>query len=245
MIFELSVANNYAERTRGGEANMTLDTESFERAIVRHCSPTLAGMKPGCLFNVPGSFAADTNEEPAAQLAAWRSAQELCAKLDRLVERECRLLQPAGVTVRVLARRMCGALVLVYRPAELALALTSARVRAKLENWGYRTRGIGWLEDAVERLGEALERCHRRDPEAGFPHEVGFFLGYPFDDVMGFIEHEGRDFLCCGSWKVYAEPERATACFARFKRCTKAYEALLDMGASLSDLALVRLGSAA
>lgn len=241
---ELSVANNYDERTRRERA-MTLDIESFERAIVRHCSPTLAGMKPGCLFNVPGAFAADTNEEPAAQLAAWRAAQELCARLDTLVEAECRLLEPSGVTVRVVARRRCGALVYVYRPDLLARALRKRRVSERLNEWGYRTSGEGWLDAALERLSGQLESCHRKDPDAGFPHEVGFFLGYPYDDVIGFIEHHGHDYLCCGCWKVYAEVERAEACFARYRRCTQAYTALLAMGASIADLALVRIGEAA
>lgn len=224
---------------------MTLDIASFERAIVRHCSPTLAGMKCGCLFNVPGAFAADTNKEPAAQLAEWRAARELCAKLDALVEQERQALRPSGVELVILARRMCGALVYVYRPGQLASSLSDHRVRTRLAEWGYATEGSRWLEGALARLGGELERCHRRDPEASFPHEIGFFLDYPYDDVMGFIEHEGQDFLCCGSWKVYAEPERAEACFERYKRCTKAYEALLDMGASISDLALVRIGAAA
>lgn len=224
---------------------MTLDIESLERAIVRHCSPTLAGMKPGCLFNVPGAFAADTNEEPAAQLAAWRMAQELSAALDALVAHVSRALEPSGVTVRVTARRACGALVYVYRPDELARALSDRRVCERLGEWGYQTRGPGWLSQALDQLGARLERCHRRDPEAGFPHEVGFFLGYPYEDVMGFIEHKGRDFLCCGCWKVYAEQDRAKACFERYRRCTQAYEELLEMGASISDLALVRIGAAA
>ena len=219
---------------------MTLDIESLERAIVRHCSPTLAGMKPGCLFNVPGAFAADTNEEPAAQLAAWRAAQELSAALDALVAHISRALGPSGVTVRVIARRACGALVYVYRPDQLARALSDRRACERLGEWGYQTRGLGWPSLALDQLGARLERCHRRDSEAGFPHEVGFFLGYPYEDVMGFIEHKGRDFLCCGCWK-----DRAKACFERYRRCTQAYEALLEMGASISDLALVRIGAAA
>ena len=224
---------------------MTLDIIGFEQAIVRHCSPTLAGMKPGCLFNVPGAFAADASEEPAAQLAAWREAKRRCELLDQLVEEERRRLEPCGVTVRVLARRLCGALVYVFRPDQLALTLGARRVSDALAGWGYRTRGTGWLDAALARLGSELERCHRLDPEAGFPHEVGFFLGYPFEDVMGFIEHEGRDYLCCGCWKVYANREQAEARFERYKRCTRAYQALLEMGASISDLALVRLGAAA
>ena len=222
---------------------MTLDIENLERAIVRHCSPTLAGMKPASLFNVPGAFAADADEEPAGSMQAWHAARELSERLDRLVSQGARRLEPSGVCVRVVARRTCGALVYVFRPDLLARAMSDGRVRERLGEWGYRTAGAGWLDAAIGRVGGRLERCHRRDPEAPFPHEVGFFLGYPYADVMGFIEHEGKDFLCCGSWKVYAKQERAEACFERYRRCTRAYEALLDMGASVADLALVSLAA--
>ena len=222
---------------------MTLDIENLERAIVRHCSPTLAGMKPASLCNVPGAFAADADEEPAGSMQAWHAARELSERLDRLVSQVARRLEPSGVCVRVVARRTCGALVYVFRPDLLARAMSDGRVRERLGEWGYRTVGAGWLDAAIGRVGGRLERCHRRDPEAPFPHEVGFFLGYPYADVMGFIEHEGKDFLCCGSWKVYAKQERAEACFERYRRCTRAYEALLDMGASVADLALVSLAA--
>ena len=66
---------------------------------------------------------------------------------------------------------------------------------------------------------------------------MGLFLGYPTDDVVAFIEHEGRDYLCCGCWKVYSHPERAQACFASYRRCTQACLALLETGSTVADLA--------
>ena len=224
---------------------MTLDSRGLERAIVRHCSPTLAGMKPGCLFNVPGAFAMDPCERPASRLASWRAVQQRCEELDGAVGASAGRLRPSGVEVRVMARRPCGALVFVYRPDLLARALLGRHVRARLAAWGYELGGTGWLERAVAHLGSRLEACHRRDPGAAFPHESGFFLGYPYADVMGFIEHGGRDFLCCGSWKVYADKGRALACFERYRRCTEAYTRLFDIGAELADLALLRVGEPA
>ena len=185
---------------------MTLDGSGLAQAIVRHCSPTLVGIKPSCLFNVPGAFAA---EQKTADAHARQRAGRRRARLEAL----------------------------------LARALGAGRVASKLGEWGYVTCGRGWLEAALDRLGHELERCHRSDPNAGFPHEVGFFLGYPYEDVMGFIEHEGRDYLCCGCWKVYSQKERAEACFASYKRCTRACEALLASGVSLPELAGVRIAA--
>lgn len=213
---------------------MTLDMNGFEHAIVRHCSPALTGIKPACLFNVPGAFVADDAD---AQAASQRTVRALNARLDRLVSQMNDLLSPAATRVRVVARRRCGALVLVYRPVLLAKALSGARIAERLHEWGYVTSGAGWLDAALDRLGSELERCQRHDPNAEFPHEVGFFLGYPYEDVMGFIEHEGRDYLCCGCWKVYSHRSRAEACFASYKRCTQTCEALLESGVPLSELA--------
>ena len=81
------------------------------------------------------------------------------------------------------------------------------------------------------------------DPDGGFPHEVGLFLGYPYDDVMAFIEHEGRDYLCCGCWKVYSHREQAEACFERYKRCTRDCEEMLGHGATLAQLAVTRVAA--
>ncbi len=214
---------------------MTLDMKGLEHAIVRHCSPTLAGIKPGCLFNVPGAFVADPNEEPAARLAAWREAKQRCHALDALVAQANEALTPRGVHVRVVSRGERGALVYVYRPALLGMQLREGRVAAKLSEWGYRTEGAGWLELSLSRLSRRLEAKGRSGQ--AFPHEVGFFLGYPYEDVMGFIEHEGRDYLCCGCWKVYANQRRAEASFARYRSCTCAFERLLEQGVAIAELA--------
>ena len=45
----------------------------------------------------------------------------------------------------------------------------------------------------------ALNRCivkliGRLQENEGFPHEIGLFLGYPPEDVLGFIENKGEFF---------------------------------------------------
>ena len=166
---------------------MTLDGNGFERVIVRHCSPALVGIKPACLFNVPGDFARHGKQQPTG---GQSPSQLRNARLDALVARANRQLAGTSVHVRVLARRSCGALVLVYRPQLLAHELSAPRAAATMFSWGYKTRGSGWLEAAIALLGRRLENRQRCSANGGFPHEVGLFLGYPYDDVMAFIEHE-------------------------------------------------------
>ena len=72
-----------------------------------------------------------------------------------------------------------------------------------------------------------------------FPHEIGFFLGYPYEDVIGFIANEGENFLCSGCWKVYAKERDAQTCFCCYKNCTNMYQQLFDEGVSIECLAAV------
>ncbi|NQS76038.1 MAG: DUF3793 family protein [Peptococcaceae bacterium] len=45
------------------------------------------------------------------------------------------------------------------------------------------------------------------------PHEVGIFLGFPVEDVIGFIMNKGKNYLLAGHWKVYLNRERAEMLF--------------------------------
>lgn len=62
-------------------------------------------------------------------------------------------------------------------------------------------------------------------------------MGYPYDDVVGFIENKGENSLCSGCWKVYSRARDAQACFCCYKTCTAAYEDLFDEGVPIDCLA--------
>ena len=226
-----------------------IDAPTLEAAMVRHCSPTLAALKPASLFTFPGRF---VPEDPRSEKEVAVRRRSLCA-----VVAGCNAeLRECGIAVRVLAWRSCGALVYVYRPAAVAAALCEERVAARLRAAGYDPRN---LPACLAELGRRLEGSDRRataaprhaedgrprpcpcarDACAGaFPHEVGFFLGYPYADVTGFIDHEGRDYVATGLWKVYADRETALATFARYRRCTSAYETAYRCHGTLSRLAV-------
>jgi hypothetical protein len=52
-----------------------------------------------------------------------------------------------------------------------------------------------------------------------FPHEIGLFLGYPVEDVLGFVRHKGRNYKLCGYWKVYGDVEQAKLRFRQYDAC--------------------------
>ena len=72
--------------------------------------------------------------------------------------------------------------------------------------------------------------------EEEFPHEIGVFLGYPLDDVKGFIRHKGRDYTFCGCWKCYGDPQAARRRFERYRRCTAVLRRRYAEGTPITQL---------
>ena len=89
-----------------------------EDLLIRHCSPTLAGIKTGNLF----SCACPSRED---------LTKDLCRMNKKLV--------PKGI--RILPLRVCNgrALIYVYRPHALQRDLTDHLARALLLEYGYST----------------------------------------------------------------------------------------------------------
>ncbi len=177
-----------------------------EELLVRHCSPTLAGLKTGNLFVTPVE-----NEE----------------QMRRDVQSLNRSLQNKGLCV--VPMRYCDrrALLYVYRPARLAEDLQNETAKAVLEQNGY--------------LPELPGRCvfclrQKLQENTAFPHEVGFFLGYPPEDVCGFIEQKAANYKCVGYWKVYGDAEQAQKTFEKFKKCTDIYCRQYAAGKSVEQL---------
>lgn len=53
--------------------------------------------------------------------------------------------------------------------------------------------------------------------EGEFPHELGLLLGYPAEDVKGYMDNKGRNYLCTGYWQVYADPAAKLNLFQKFE----------------------------
>lgn len=194
----------------------------LERAIVRHCAPTLLGAKPAGMFTCSGACAA----------AGERCVPPACG-IERAVSSCDADLAPRGIRITVLAWRPYGAIIYVYRPDLLARSLADARVARALRACGY---GVPDAPYDAAMVRSVLMHLSRRFAD-GVPHEVGFFLGYPFEDVAGFIEHQGRGYICAGCWKVYSNARDAMRRFARYKRCLRRCWARYQAGATLSELA--------
>ena len=116
----------------------------------------------------------------------------------------------------------------VYRRSMLEEYLDRAEVIQVLEPFGYRRE---------EPLEIKLDRLSRRAAGQGeFPHEIGLFLGYPVEDVKGFIRYGGAGCKLCGCWKVYGDVEHAASQFARIARVCRACVRRVEQGETLFEV---------
>ena len=188
-----------------------MTTADFEELLARQCAPTFIGLKAASLV----SFQKDRFDDFDAQLADY----EPCFACH-------------GISVFRLLDEENRALVLFYQADVLDTILRRRGARMLLRRYGYRPS---------DSLSAMLGRLRRRVQSsaiagAGFPHEIGLFLGYPPHDVRGFIENKGRGFLCCGLWKVYADADASMALFKRYADCTARFCTRLANGVPMADL---------
>ena len=137
------------------------------------------------------------------------------------------MLVGKGLRVLPLRFRDNRALVYVYRVSSLSRDLKDDAVCRLLKERGYET--------------EVPERCivqliRKLEGDGGFPHEIGLFLGYPPEDVSGFIENKAEGCKLVGYWKVYGNEEKAQIIFAKYKKCTDVYAAQFARDKSIDRL---------
>lgn len=152
----------------------------------------------------------------------YRTREELMADIAEINRR----LMPKGVSLRLLRVRR-RALLYLYRPSCLQRDLARQDAAALLRDFGY---AVGDAEQCIGMLAERL--CEWED----FPHEIGLFLGYPPEDVRGFIADRREGCKLVGAWKVYGDVEAAKKRFTQFEKCTAAYCALYRRGSSMERL---------
>ena len=169
------------------------DTEKYLKAVL-FCfgAPTIRGLKAATLINL--------KRRGEDVRALWEARGE-------------EWLRPLGVEAVLLNGGMTAAedrnaLVMLYRRELLEEVLALENVRDILSERGYAFP-FG-IEDCLGHL--------RRRFLVEFPHEIGLFLGYPPEDVRGFLEHRGAKSLAVGYWKVYGNVEKARRAFRRYCR---------------------------
>lgn len=176
--------------------------------LVRHCSPTLAGIKPGSMFS-----------------CTYETEDELRSEIRRINK----MLVPKGIYAMVLRSRQGRALIYVFRPKALEPLFRDRTAVSLLSRRGY----------GEMRLAPCICQLKKRVQEnEEFPHEIGLFLGYPPEDVCGFIENKACNQKCVGCWKVYGDADAAQKTFRKYKICTEIYCSQWEQGTSIERLAV-------
>ena len=159
-----------------------------EEMLIKHCSPTILGLKTGNMFT-----------------CRFETREEEHSYLSNLNKR----LTPKGLRILPLCNRNGSTLIYMYRPSRLKS-----------------------MNRCIVQLVKKLRS------ESSFPHEIGLFLGYPPEDVCGFIENKAEDCKCVGCWKVYGDADKAQLLFDKYKKCTQLSRSLFAKGCTLDKLAV-------
>lgn len=226
----------------------TIDIPTFQAALVRNCSPTLAGIKPASLFTYPGVYARQDASSSTAAIEDRRT------RLLNVIAQCNHELDPLGIHLSVLVWRPCGALVYAYRPADLMHYLSDPRAASALAAEGYDIRDLpsslvhlaaritqASSNAAESAYGDSLcalaqDRACDRGCTCEFPHEIGYFLGYPYEDVHQFIVQHGENYKVFGAWKVYTNVEQALTTFDSYRACTQYLTYIYQQGCTLGQL---------
>ena len=177
----------------------------LDHLIVQYGAPTLAGIKTGSIFNVP-------YESETSLLEDIRDVNR------RFTKSSLRIF-----LIRFIRNR---AVLYLVRLNMLAKDIRASEAESLLCERGYNP----------EKTAECISRLfHRMKTEEEFPHELGLFLGYPPEDVRGFIEN--RPCIFTGAWRVYGNEKQARKTFSAFRKCTGELENSYCRGVPLEMLA--------
>ena len=141
------------------------------------------------------------------------------------------LLGDGKLAYRLLYERKNKLVYLIYNRDKLLEYIEMKKVAVLLRVFGYKDSSLENI------LNEISCRYESYMSEGGdFPHELGLLLGYPVEDVLGFIHHQGQNFLYTGYWKVYGNPEQAKLLFEAFDKAQEKAVITIYPGNSIKSM---------
>lgn len=120
---------------------------------------------------------------------------------------------------------------LLFRRKELLDYLDTKEVKELLFMLGYRIFNFDYLLHSLRIRYEKYMK-----DSISFPHEMGLLLGYPAEDVYGFIANKGQNFLLCGYWKVYANVSQKQKMFEEYNRAKETMIRYVSNGTNIVEL---------
>lgn len=197
----------------GCSASQSALCHAFARTFVRSAAGVIGGQKPAALFSLRSA-----------------SAPSSSCELAEVIDVYARELARYGLVLLVLGQVRDRIMFLAYSERAVAQLLMRPENRKLLAAYRHPTRSSAGLMGSLARR---LVAYYRRE-SAGFPHELGLVLGYPLEDVLGYL-HGGRE-TCRGPWRAYGDEAVARRLFERLERCEAQLKRRYAAGASLATL---------
>ena len=141
------------------------------------------------------------------------------------------ILRRSGISFFRLLRTGEKVTFLLFRKNPLEAYLKQQEVETMLAEAGYAELSLGNILRTFQK-----RYAHYMSAGGRFPHEMGLLLGYPAEDVKGFVENEGKNFLYSGYWKVYADVEEKRRLFQKFENAKETVIQLLSYGVGIQDI---------
>lgn len=141
------------------------------------------------------------------------------------------ILKRTGIIHYRLLRQDNKTTFLIFRIPQLAAYLQDPDVQYILKANGYKDLSLG----GILRTFQCRYETYMNQGE-GFPHEIGLLLGYPIEDVTGFIEQKGKNYLYSGYWKVYRDVTAKKRIFAQYENAKENLILLLANGYDIHSI---------
>lgn len=187
-----------------------MELEDVELQMALQCAPVITGMKISNLLNI--------------KLSGYRQIADI--------------MKDSDISMYTLGATKGRVNVFMYNKERLAEYLKQPDVRRLMSEFGY---GSCELHEVLSMFRVRYQKYLKNRygllaNREWFPHEMGLLLGYPAEDVEGFIRHEGRDCVCSGYWKVYENEAAKKKLFAGFERAEEKLVGLLSGGMHMTDI---------
>lgn len=120
---------------------------------------------------------------------------------------------------------------IIFNREKLEKSLLDEENREFIKQYGYEDFSVN---SVIEKL--AGRYAEFKEGRAEFPHEMGIVLGYPLEDVSGFIENNGKNYLYSGYWKVYKNAEEKIQLFKIYKDIKKYFVEQIENGRQIHQI---------
>ena len=121
------------------------------------------------------------------------------------------IIENTDISIFNLYENSSKVLVFLYREEEFQQYFEDKDIQDFLKDFGYESFEVNsMLKILSQRFADYYSDRKK------FPHELGVFLGYPLEDVNGFIQNNGENFLISGYWKVYQNVSGAKRIFKEY-----------------------------